>query len=221
MGDVKFAVEAREERGKGPARRLRQRGMAPGIVYGGGRPATAIAFDVGTLERLLATSHGGLNTLIDLEGDSPAAGRTVIAKELQREPVRGQITHVDFFEIDLKEKIEVSVPIHLVGTAAGVVLGGVLDQQQREVTLLCMPDSIPDEIEVDVSGMELGDSLHIRDLVVPPGTEFHTEDSLTVATVLVPRGLKEDEGQPVAEGEEAATAEAGDDSGSGDEKSES
>ncbi len=220
MGDVKFAVEAREERGKGPARRLRQRGMAPGVVYGGGRPATAIAFDAGALERLLATSHGGLNTLIDLEGDSPVAGRTVIAKELQREPVRGQIIHVDFYEIDLKEKIEVSVPIHLVGQAAGVVLGGVLDQQQREVTLLCMPDSIPDEIEADISGMELGDSLHVRDLAVPEGVEFHTDDSLTVATVLVPRGLKEDDGESEAEGEEGAAEEAGGESAAGDGKSE-
>jgi large subunit ribosomal protein L25 len=196
MGDVKFAIESRDTRGKGGARRLRQRGMAPGVVYGGGREATSIAF-----ERLLETSHSGLNTLIDLEGDTPAAGRTVIAKELQREPVRGQITHVDFIEVDLKSKIEVAVPIHLVGIPAGVVLGGVLDQQQREVVLLCMTDAIPDDIEVDVSEMELGDSLHIRDLAVPDGVEFHTDDALTVATVLVPRGLKEDEGQPEGEGE--------------------
>jgi len=209
MGDVKFAVEPRDTRGKGSARRLRQLGMAPGVVYGGRRNATSIAFDVAELERLLETSHGGVNTLIDLEGDSPAAGRTVIAKELQREPVRGRITHVDFFEVDLKAKIEIAVPIHLVGIPAGVVLGGVLDQQQREVVLLCMPDAIPDDIEVDVSGMELGDSLHIRDLTVPDGVEFHTDDSLTVGTVLVPRGLKEDEEQPEGEGEGEGEGEEG------------
>lgn len=208
MGDVKFAIESRKTRGKGSARRLRQRGMAPGVVYGGGREATSIAFDVAAFERLLETSHGGMNTLIDLEGDSPAAGRTVIAKELQREPLRGKITHVDFIEVDLKAKIEIAVPIHLVGTAAGVVLGGVLDQQQREVVLLCMPDAIPDDIEVDVTGMELGDSLHIRDLTVPAEVEFHTDESLTVATVLVPRGLKEDEAQPDAEAEEGEGTEA-------------
>lgn len=208
MGDVKFAIESRETRGKGSARRLRQRGMAPGVVYGGGREATSIAFDVAAFERLLETSHGGMNTLIDLEGDSPAAGRTVIAKELQREPLRGKITHVDFIEVDLKAKIEIAVPIHLVGNAAGVVLGGVLDQQQREVVLLCMPDAIPDDIEVDVTGMELGDSLHIRDLTVPDDVEFHTDESLTVATVLVPRGLKEDEAQPDAEAEEGEGTEA-------------
>lgn len=210
MGDVKFAIESRDTRGKGSARKLRERGMAPGVVYGGGREATSIAFDVAAFQRLLETSHGGLNTLIDLEGDSPAAGRTVIAKELQREPIRGKITHVDFFEIDLKAKIEIAVPIHLVGAAAGVVLGGVLDQQLREVVLLCMPDAIPDDIEIDVTSMELGDSLHVRDLDVPKGTEFHTDESLTVATVLVPRGLKEDEEQPGGEGEEGAEAKADD-----------
>jgi large subunit ribosomal protein L25 len=176
---------------------------------------------VAAFQRLLETSHGGLNTLIDLEGDSSAAGRTVIAKELQREPIRGKITHIDFLEVDLKAKIEVAVPIHLVGTPAGVVIGGVLDQQQREVVLLCMPDAIPDDIEVDVSGLELGDSLHIRDLAVPAGVEFHTDDSLTVATVLVPRILKEDEETPEGEGEEGAEGEGEGEGGDAkDEKSE-
>jgi len=212
MGDVKLAVETRETRGKGNARRLRMRGLAPGIVYGGGREATSIAFDAAVFERLLETSHSGLNTLIDLEGDSAASGRTVIAKELQREPVRGGLVHVDFFEVDLKAKIEVAVPVHLIGSAAGVLLGGVLDQQLREVSVLCMPDSIPDDIEVDVSEMELGSSLHVRDLDVPDGAEFHTDESLTIATVLVPRGLAEGEGEVVVpeEGEEAAADGEGD-----------
>lgn len=214
MGDVKFAVEARETKGKGAARKLRQRGLAPGVVYGGGREATSIAFDVAGLERLLATSHGGVNTLIDLEGDSSATGRTVIAKDLQREAVRGAIVHGDFYEVNLKEKIHVAVPIHLTGTPAGVVLGGVLDQQLREVELLCLPDAIPDDIEADVSSLELGDSLHVADLKVPTGVEFETDETLTVANVIVPRGLKDGEGEvEVVEGEageEAEEAEGGD-----------
>jgi large subunit ribosomal protein L25 len=207
MGDVTFAVEARSERGKGAARKLRARGLAPGVVYGGGREATPIAFDVKGLDRLITTSHGGLNTLIDLAGDSEASGRTVIAKDLQREPVRGGITHADFYEINLSQKIEVEVPIHLTGTPAGVVLGGVLDQQQREVALLCLPNAIPDEIEVDVSGMELGDSLHVEQIAIPDGAELMTEGALTIATVLVPRGLKDGEGEASAEEGEAAEGE--------------
>jgi large subunit ribosomal protein L25 len=209
MGDVKFAVERRDGKGKGKARKLRQRGLAPGVVYGGGREATAIAFDVAGLEKLLATSHGGINTLIDLEGDSAASGRTVIAKELQREAVRGEIIHGDFYEINLTEKIHVSVPIHLTGSPAGVVLGGVLDQQLREVDLLCLPNAIPDDIEVDVSHLELGDSLHISDLSIPTGVEVDTDGTLTIATVIVPRGLKDGEGE-VAAAEEGEAAESTD-----------
>lgn len=215
MGDVTLSVESRDTRGKGAARRLRRRGLVPGVVYGGGREATPIAIDVAGFERLLETSHGGVNTLIDLAGDSAASGRTVIAKELQREAVRGALTHIDFYEVDLATKMEVSVPIHLVGTPEGVVNGGVLDQQQREIVLLCLPDGIPDEIEADVSGMELGDSLHIEDLSFPAGVEVATDENLTVATVLIPRGLKEGEGEGAAEEtgegvEAAAEGETGD-----------
>ena len=214
MGDVKLVVERRESTGKGAARKLRQRGLAPGVVYGGGGAAASIAFDAAELQHLLTTSHGGLNTLIDLEGDSEATGKTVIAKDLQREAVRGGIIHGDFYEVDLTEKIHVSVPVHLVGNAAGVLLGGVLDQQLREVELLCLPNAIPDDIETDVTDLELGDSLHVSDLTVPFGVELNTDESLTVATVLVPRGLVEDE-EP-AEGEDAEAGEEVD--GSGDDK---
>lgn len=215
MGDVSLAVEARESRGKGAARELRRQGKVPAVVYGGGREATAIQLDSAGFERLLEKSDAGVNTLIDLEGGSAAAGKTVIAKDLQREAVRGKLIHVDFYEIDLTEKIEVSVPIHLTGTPAGVVLGGVLDQQQRELVLLCLPNAIPDDVEADVSGMELGDSLHVSDLSVGAGIEIATEGELTVATVLVPRGLKdgadeeEDAEAGEAEGEDTA-ADAGD-----------
>jgi large subunit ribosomal protein L25 len=174
----------------------------------------AIALDRTRFERMLEESGSGVNTLIELEGSSPAAGRTVIAKELQREPVRGGVIHVDLYEVDLTEKIEVSVPIHLVGTAAGVVLGGVLDQQQRDLHLLCLPSAIPDEIEFDISSLELGDSLHVRDLAVPAAAELVTDSELTVATVLVPRGLQDDEVEAgdseEGDGEEAeASAEGG------------
>lgn len=192
MGDVQFAVESREGTGKGVNRRLRAKGLVPGVVYGGGRPAVPIAFDVAKFERLLATSHGGVNTIIDLAGPAPVAGKTVIAKELQREAVRGRITHVDFYEVDLTTKIDVEVPIHLVGTPLGVVNGGVLDQQLRELELMCLPNAIPDSIEVDVSGLDLGSNLHVRDLRVPEGVDVKSDGDLTVATVLIPRGLRDE-----------------------------
>ena len=215
MGDVSFAVEARDTRGKGAARELRRNGMVPAVVYGGGREATAIQIDSAKFERMLETSHAGVNTLIDLEG-SEAGGKTVIAKELQREAVRGKLIHVDFYEVDLSTKIEVSVPIHLTGTPEGVVLGGVLDQQMRDVTLMCLPNAIPDSVDFDVSGMELGDSLHVSDLGVADGVDIATESELTVATVLIPRGLR-DSADGDGDGDEAG-GEGGDDaSDAGDE----
>ena len=211
MGEAKLAVEAREGRGKGVARRLRMKGMVPGVVYGAGREAAPITVRAAEFERLLETSHGGINTLIDLAGSSPAAGRTVIAKELQRESIRGSLMHVDFYEVNLREKIEVSVPVHLDGTPQGVVLGGVLDQQLREVELLCLPGSIPDELRAEVSGLELGDSLHVSELVLPARVEILTDPELPIATVLVPRGLREadeeSEDEADASGGEKAKAE--------------
>ena len=100
----------------------------------------------------------------------------MIAKEIQREAVRGGIIHGDFYEVDLTEKIHVAVPVRLIGSPAGVVLGGVLDQQMREVELLCLPNAIPDDIEVDVTELELGDSLHVSDLTVPFGVELNTDE---------------------------------------------
>lgn len=209
MGDVTFAVETRGTTGKGAARQLRQKGLVPGIVYGGGRGATPISFDVAKFERLLATSHSGVNTLIDLTGDAAVSGRTVIAKELQREPVRGRITHVDFYEVDLTTKIEVEVPIHLTGTPVGVVNGGVLDQQLRELELMCLPNAIPDSIEVDVSAMDLGSTLHVADLKIPEGVDVKSESDLTVATVLIPRGLRDEAAAATAGAEAAAPAAKG------------
>ena len=221
MGDVKLVVERRETAGKGAARKLRQRGLAPGVVYGGGRAATSIAFDAAELQHLLTSNRGGLNTLIDLEGDSEATGKTVIAKEIQREAVRGGIIHGDFYEVDLAEKIQVSVPVRLIGSAAGAVLGGMLDQQLRELELLCLPNAIPDDIEVDVTELELGDSLHVSDLKVPFGAELHTDESLTVATVLVPRGIQDEEPAEAEDAEVEGEGDASDedsDSDNGDEK---
>ncbi len=216
MGEAKLTVEAREGRGKGVARRLRMQGMAPGVVYGAGREATPIAVQVADFERLLDTSHGGINTLIDLEGSSAVSGRTVIAKELQRESIRGGLLHVDFYEVNLREKIEVSVPVHLDGTPQGVVLGGVLDQQLREVDLLCLPGGIPDDLRADVSGLALGDSLHVSELVLPEGVEILTDAELPIATVLIPRGLRDAEEESEDEAEASDAAKAKTDEGSGD-----
>jgi len=217
VGEVSIDVQLRQGRGKGDNRRLRASGRIPAVVYGHGHDPVALSIDPMQLERKIKASHAGMNTLFDLVGERSVAGRTVLLKEIQREPVRGAPVHADFFEIDANETIEVSVPIHLTGVALGVNMGGVIEHTLREVELSCLPSAIPDEIVIDISGLDIGDSLHVSDLALPEGVEMMTDPALSVVSVMVPRAAEE--AAPVAEeagveaaapaGEEAKPAETG------------
>lgn len=211
MGEISIEVQLREGRGKSASRRLRAAGRIPAVVYGHGNAPVSISVDPGQLERKIKDSHAGLNTLFDLVGEGAVAGRTVLLKELQREPVRGGLVHADFFEIDANETIQVSVPIHLTGSAQGVVMGGVIEHSLREVELSCLPGVIPDEIVVDVSALDIGDSLHVSDLPLPEGVEMMTDTALSVVSVIVPRAAEAAEAvEAEVEGEAAeAAAQAG------------
>jgi large subunit ribosomal protein L25 len=211
VGENSLAVELREHSGKGVARKLRAAGRVPAVLYGRGSDSVTLSLDPSSLETLLRRSDAGLNTLIDLEGASQAAGKTVLVKELQRDPVRGRMLHADLYEVDPNQTIVVSVPLHVVGSAPGVAIsGGLLDNALREVELECLVRMIPDEIQVDVSGMELGDSLHVRDLALPDGVSLRTDADLSVVSVVAPSVAVEEPEVPeeaeVAEGEEAAPA---------------
>jgi len=209
VGDQSLSVEVRNDTGKGLARRLRREGRVPAVLYGHGKATVSLDLDARALEDLLKTSHAGLNTLIDLEGDKEINGRVVLVKELQRHPVAGTLVHADFFEIDTTELIHVSVPIRLEGSSAGVQLGGVLEHTMREIELACLPTAIPDSIEVDVSHLEIDEAVHVSDLVLPEGVETSLDPSLSVAHVAVPKIEEEpvvDEAAAEGEGE---TAEAG------------
>ena len=220
-----LAVEVRETTGKGVARKLRAAGRAPGILYGHELEPVSLVFDPEALDLLVRKSDAGLNTLIDLEGDSQVAGKTVLIKDMQRHPVRGTLMHVDLYAINVTERISVAVPIHLVGTPEGVTMGGgLLDHSLREVELDCLPRAIPDSVSIDVSALQLGDSLHVSDLDLPEGVELRTDAAQSVASVVAPRVEEEveiAEGEELPEGEDAPDAgdEAGDDAG-GDAKKE-
>ena len=180
MGDQSLAVEVRTDTGKGVARKLRAVGRIPAVLYGHGNASVSLSIQAKDLDTLLKTSHAGLNTLIDLEGDSAVEGKVVLIKELQRHSVAGTLSHADFFEIDATAKIHVSVPIKLEGTPEGVKLGGVLEHMMREIDLLCLPNAIPDSLEIDVSGMNQNESLHVSDLTLPEGVETGVDEALPV-----------------------------------------
>jgi large subunit ribosomal protein L25 len=183
VGDQSLAVEVRSDTGKGVARKLRAAGRIPAVLYGHGNASVSLSIQAKDLDTLLKTSHAGLNTLIDLEGDSAVAGKVVLIKELQRHSVAGTLSHADFFEIDVTAKIHVSVPIKLEGTPEGVKLGGILEHMMREIDLLCLPNAIPDLLEVDVSGMNQNESLHVSDLTLPEGVETGVDEALPIEGV--------------------------------------
>lgn len=205
MAEHVLAIETRSATGKGAARKLRATGMIPGVYYGGGSDPQPVQLNARELVRLLETSSAGINTLIDLKG-AALDGKVVLVKELQRDPVNGAALHADFYAVDVDRKVTVNVPVHLEGTAIGVKMGGIVDHALREIELECLPRAIPEELRIDVSALELGDSLHVRDIPLPAGVEVLTDVDLSVVSVVAPR-VEEEEAAP-AEGEEAAEGEA-------------
>lgn len=204
MGQNSIIAEERTGTGKGANRKLRAAGRIPAIVYGGGRAARALALDPTPLMRMLRSSQSGMNTLIDLEVGGQET--VVLVREIQRDPVSGSWIHADLFEVDLQKTIEVRVPLHIIGKPKGVENGGILDHALRDVEVECLPRAIPDSVEVDVSDLDVGDSIHVRDLVLPEGATMLSDGDLAVASVVLPKA--EEEAKPAEAAEVAAEAAA-------------
>lgn len=221
MGEFALDVAPRDGRGKGVARRLRAAGRIPAICYKHGGPSVAVSVEARALDRLLRTSSAGMNTLIDLKvsGGGDFDGAQVLVKELQRDPVDKSLVHADLFAVDLTESIHVSIPVHLDGTPHGVTMGGVMDHALREIEVECLPNAIPEEIRIDVAALDIGDSLHVRDLTLPDGVELLTDADLSVVSVVAPTVAEEE--APAEEGEELAEGEAASGEAASDEKAES
>jgi large subunit ribosomal protein L25 len=208
MGEFALEAETREATGKGPARRLRAAGRIPGTCYRHGGTSVSVSVEARQLDLLLKSSTAGLNTLIDLKvaGGGDFDGAQVLVKELQIDPVSRELIHADFFAVDLTETIHVSVPIHLVGTAHGSTMGGIVDHALRTLDVACLPNAIPEEFSVDVSALDVGDSIHVRDMVLPAGLELLTDVDLSVVSVVAPVAVEEEEAVE-EEGDEEAEAE--------------
>jgi len=185
MPEIVVTAESRTESGKNANRRLRIKGLIPGVVYGAKKetlPVSVSPKDIGTVLK----SASGENTLFDL--DLKGGRRKVILKEFQREPLKGRLLHVDFYEVALDKKIEVKVPVEIVGVPVGVkTQGGILDFVTRELEIECLPTEIPDKISVDVTGLELGKHLRVSDLQVPDRVVVLTEPGIVVVHVVAPR----------------------------------
>lgn len=179
---VTVKAEVRQGRGKEDSKKMRREGRIPAIVYGAGMNAVSVSVPLTDLAAILR-SDTGPNTLfaLDIEGEGPS---DVIFQDRQIHPIQGRLIHADLRRFAKGEKIEVTVALHVVGHAAGLVEeGAVLVQQLREVKVLCEPQHIPETIEVDVSELGLGESIHVSDLKFAEGIEVHEDPETLVVTV--------------------------------------
>ncbi|HWQ70168.1 MAG TPA: 50S ribosomal protein L25 [Patescibacteria group bacterium] len=188
MEEVILKGQVRTQVGKGAAKRLRRQRLIPAVVYGGASGPTAVTINPLEMMKLLGAGAGE-NVLISLalDGESEQS-RTVILKALQRDPVRGGPLHADFLEVSMQRKIKVQIPVRLVGEAIGVKLkGGILEQHLREVSVECLPGAIPSHIQVDISHLDLGHGIHVRELTVGGDIKVLEDPARPVVTVLVQR----------------------------------
>jgi large subunit ribosomal protein L25 len=181
---VSLAAEHRGTAGKGPARQMRMVGRIPAVVYGRGRDPESLSVSAAEVDKLLA-AHATASTVISLAIDgSPVK---VLIREVQRHPLRRDITHLDFYEIHEGEPITVTVPIHLEGSPEGVRnAGGTLDQVLREVQIAVLPSHIPERVELEVTALTIGQSLRVSDLVID-NAKILTDGEMTVCSVIPPR----------------------------------
>jgi large subunit ribosomal protein L25 len=198
---VKLQVSERERRGSADARRLRKQGLIPGVLYGKGKKSHAIFVPERELRRVL-TGAGGLHAILDVVLEGQSTAHASILKDYQQDPIRGHISHIDLQEVRLDQPIQASVTVQLIGEPAGAKEGGVLSQVQREINVEALPMEIPEHIDLDVSGMAIGDTLRLADLAPIDGVTYLDNPEETVlATVTLPTREVEPEPEEVPEGE--------------------
>ena len=199
-------AELRERAGKGASRELRREGRVPAVIYGGKEEPTAIHIEERALQRQLGSGHF-MNSIVMVEVDGKPV-RT-IPKDVALHPVTDRPLHADFLRLAKDAKIQVAVPVIFANEEAspGLKKGGVLNIVRHELELVCESDKIPDEIVIDVTGKDIGDSIHISEVTLPAGAESAiTDRDFTIATVVAPSAMKRTEGEE--EGDEAAAGTA-------------
>ncbi|NVL91554.1 MAG: 50S ribosomal protein L25/general stress protein Ctc [Desulfobacterales bacterium] len=198
---MQLDAEARTETGKGPARRLRSVGRLPAIFYGPETDPIMLSVDYLQVKRMLKGKSSETVVLdLRIDSDGERQSKKVMIKEVQRDPVTRDYLHVDFYEIAMGKELEVEIPIHLINIPMGVSNGGILEHTRRELRVSCLPGDMVDKIEMDVSGLDIGQSIHIRDVSLPPGLKLIDDVSLTIATVVAPSTTAEvEEGAEVEE----------------------
>jgi len=182
---LEIQVEARDKQRKRDARRLLRSGKIPAILYGPKTAAVGLTLDKKEFSRRVAGLQG--SHLVRLKSATVAlAEKVALVKDMQFHPISGDVIHADFYEVDLTAKIQVRVPLHFVGKAIGITNGGILQPIFREIEVECLPLDIPEFFNVDVTALDIGDSVHIEELQMPEGVVSVAEDNLALVTVVAP-----------------------------------
>jgi len=201
MATIQLDSKKRTMTGKGSARKLRSGGRLPVILYGPETSPIMLSLDYKQLQKILR-GKSAENIIFDLKADSNEKNQSkrVMIKEIQKDPVTRDYLHVDFYEISMEKELEVDIPVYLINTPIGVSEGGILEHTRRELKISCMPKNLVDKIEVDVSGLDIGQSLHVEDITLPPGLKSIEDGDLTIATVVAPT-IEEEVEEEVEEAE--------------------
>ena len=187
MEQIQVEAFIRNQSGKGPARTLRRSGHIPAIFYGPETQPISLYVRQKDLEKIFK-KHSGENLFfqVQLKGEHQEESRTAMLKELQKDPVSRAYLHVDFYEVSLTKELEVDVGLRIVGKSKGVEKGGMLQEARRDLQIRCLPRNIPEYIEVDVSGLDIGDSIHVRDLKLAEELRILNDPQTTLVTIVAP-----------------------------------
>jgi large subunit ribosomal protein L25 len=199
MEELRLKAEKRIETGKGVARRLRREGVIPAVLYG--RDVEPVSLFISARDWRLLSHHARSNAVIrmELRDDQKVEERPVMVKNVQKAPVDHSILHLDFLQVSMERVVQVEVPIHLVGTPAGLVKGGVVEQHLRTAMIESLPGQIPERIDVDITSLEIGDSIHVREISLP-GVKLLDAPDVAVVGLTPPQAEeKAEEAVPAAE----------------------
>jgi len=183
MQQTQMKIETRISTGKGISRRLRAAGRIPGVVYGRGMEPVPVSVEPKALNNAIA-GEGGLNNLITLESGGDLDKVVVIVADLQRNVLKRNIEHVDLHRVNMNEKVRINVPVNLLGVAAGVKEGGLLDFAHHSLHIECLPGQIPDQIEINIADLKIGHSIHVSEISFPAGVKCVDNPKTPVVGVL-------------------------------------
>jgi large subunit ribosomal protein L25 len=204
MAQVTLSAQVREAKGKGAARKLRRDKRVPAVFYGPKASPTLLSVSYSDLQALIkSTTSENIILQLQIQSDRGVEAHSVILKELQADPIKPVYYHADFYEIAMDKELTIDIALELVGTPAGIVKGGMLQHVKRELQVSCLPGNMVESIQVDVSNLDIGDAVHVKDIILPAGIKSLEDEDETIALVAVQHAPAEEVKEAVEEEGEA------------------